>query len=190
MKRTNWWNEEVRCAVRNKKVMYKRLLDTGTVEAKQMYNKAKLVAKNAVRRANNEEWVKLGRKLEKNASSNQQRFWAKVNGSRRTEKGVTHVYDNNNNKLLEGEEVVKRWKEHFEGLYQEMDGPGLHMPNGATKLLEGDLEIMKEEVRRSARRLKMRKAPGIGGIVPEMLKAGGEVMVECMVKMERRSGPR
>ena len=170
--------------------MYKRLLDTGTVEAKQMYNKAKSVAKNAVRRANNEEWVKLGRELEKNASSNQQRFCAKVNGSRRTEKGVTHIYDNNNNKLLEGEEVGKRWKEHFEGLYQEMDGPGLHMPNGATKLLEGDLEIMKEEVRRSVRRLKMRKAPGIGGIVPEMLKAGGEAMVEWMVKMERRSGPR
>ena len=66
------------------KVMYKRLLDAGTVEAKQMYNKAKLVAKNAVRRAKNEEWVKLGRELEKDASSNQQRFWAKVNGSRRT----------------------------------------------------------------------------------------------------------
>ena len=61
-----------------------------------MYNKAKLVAKNAVRRTKNEEWIKLGRELEKDASSNQQRFWAKVNGSRRTEKGVTHVYDKNN----------------------------------------------------------------------------------------------
>ena len=183
VKRTKWWNEEVRCAVRRKKVMYKRLLDTGTVEAKQMYNKAKLEAKNAVRRAKNEEWVKLGRELEKDASRNQQKFWAKVNGSRRTKEGVTHVYDKNGKVLSEGEEVVKRWKEHFERLYQEMDGPGLHMPNGATTVLEGDLEIMKEEVRRSVRRLKMRKAPGICGIVPETLKAGGEVMVEWMVKL-------
>ena len=74
---------------------------------------------------------------------------------------------------------MKRWKEHFEGLYQEMDGLSLHMPNGATTVLEGDLEIMKEEVRRSVRRSKMRNC----GIVPEMLKAGGEVMVEWMVKM-------
>ena len=37
VERTKWWNEEVRCAVRRKKVMYKRLLDTGTVEAKQNY---------------------------------------------------------------------------------------------------------------------------------------------------------
>ena len=47
------------------------------------------MAKNAVtvRRAKNEEWVNLGRELEKDASSNQQRFWAKVNGSRRTKEG-------------------------------------------------------------------------------------------------------
>ena len=106
-----------------------------------------------------------------------------MNGSRRTKEGVTHVYDKNGKVLSEGEEVVKRWKEHFEGLYQEMDGPGLHMPNGATTVLEGDLEIMKEEVRSVLRRLKMRKAPGICGLVPEMLKAGGEVMVVWMVKM-------
>ena len=85
--------------------------------------------------------------------------------------------------MSDGEEVVKRWKEHFEGVYQEMDGPGLHMPNGATTVLEGDLEIMKEELRRSVRRLKMTKAPSICRIVQEMDKAGGEVMVEWMVKM-------
>ena len=71
---------------------------------------------------------------------------------------MTHVYDRNDKVLLEGEEVVKRWKEHFEGLYQEIDGPVLHI-YGATTVLEGDLEIMKEEVRRSVRRVKMRKAP-------------------------------
>ena len=37
---------------------------------------------------------------------------------------------------------MERWKEHFEGLYQEMDRPGLYMPNGETAL-EDDLEIMK-----------------------------------------------
>ena len=36
-KRTKWWNEEVKCAVRKKKMMYRRLLDTGTEEAKQLY---------------------------------------------------------------------------------------------------------------------------------------------------------
>ena len=37
-----------------------------------------------IRRAKNEEWMELGRELEKDASGNQQRFWAKVNKCRRT----------------------------------------------------------------------------------------------------------
>ena len=77
---------------------------------------------------------------------------------------------------------MKRWKEHFERLYQEIDGPGLYMPNKETTL-QVDLEIMKEEVRRSVRKLKMRKAPGKCGTAPEMLKVGGKVMVEWVVKM-------
>ena len=33
------------------------------------------------------------------------------------------------------------------------------------------------------RKLKMRKAPGICGIVPEMLKAGGEVVIEWLTEV-------
>ena len=39
-KRTRWWNEEVKSAVRKKKVLYKRLLNTGTEEARQLYKEA------------------------------------------------------------------------------------------------------------------------------------------------------
>ena len=41
---------------------------------------------------------------------------------------------------------------------------------------------MKEEVRRGVRRLKGRKAAGMCGIVPEMLKAGGEVVVQWLTE--------
>ena len=74
-----------------KKVMYKRLLDIGTKEAKQMYNNVKLKAENVVRKAKNEEWMELRREMEKDNSGNQQRFWAKVNESRRTKEGMTHL---------------------------------------------------------------------------------------------------
>ena len=33
------------------------------------------------------------------------------------------------------------------------------------------------------RKLKMRKAPGICGTVPEMLKAGGELMIEWLTEV-------
>ncbi len=53
-KRMRWWNEEVKCAVRKKKMMYRRLLDTGTEEAKKLYKDVKLEAKTVVRNAKNE----------------------------------------------------------------------------------------------------------------------------------------
>ena len=56
------------------------------------------------------------------------------------------------------------------------------MPGRVVAVVD-DLEITKEEVRRDVRRLKTGKAPGICGIVPEMLKAGGEVVVVWMTKV-------
>ena len=50
--------------MRKKKLMYRRLLDTGTEDARRHYNKAKVEATRVVRRAKNEEWVQLERELE------------------------------------------------------------------------------------------------------------------------------
>ena len=41
---------------------------------------------------------------------------------------------------------------------------------------------MKEEVRRGVRRLKGRKVAGMCGIVPEMLEAEGEVVVQWLTE--------
>ena len=181
-KRTRWWNEEVKRVVRKKKVLYRRLLDTGNEEARQLYKEARLEAKRMVRRAKNEEWVQLGKELENDAKGNQQRFWARLNESRRTKESMARINDKNGQVLSEETEVIGRWREHFEGLFQEAVPPYQAMQHSEATP-EDDLEIMKEEVRRGVKRLKMGKAPGICGIVPEMLKAGGEVVVDWMAKV-------
>ena len=60
-KRMRWWNEEVKRAVGRKKVLYRRLLNTGTEEARQLYKEAKLEAKRMVRRAKTRSGCILGR---------------------------------------------------------------------------------------------------------------------------------
>ena len=92
-KQTRWWNDEVKSAQRRKKVMYRRLLDLGTEEAKK-YNEAKTEAKRVVRRAKSEECVQLGRELEKDVSGNPQRFWARING-RRSKDSMSCIHDEN-----------------------------------------------------------------------------------------------
>ena len=168
--------------MRKKKMMYRRLLDTGTEEAKRLYKDAKLEAKKVVRNAKNEEWMQLGKELEKDARGNQRKLWARINESRRPKERMAHIYDKNGEVLSEETEVIGRWKEHFERLFQETDAPYQNTPGRGVPVVD-DLEITKEEVRRDVRRLKTGKAPEICGIVPEMLKAGGEVVVVWMTKV-------
>ena len=123
-------------------------------------------------------WVEL----EKDAMGNQQRFWARLNENRRTKESMIRINDKNGQVLSEEIDVIGRWKEHFKELFQEMDLP-YQATQHSEATPEDDLEIVKEEVRRSMKRLKTRKAPGICGIVPEMLKAGGEMVVDLLAKV-------
>ena len=84
--------------------------------------------------------------------------------------------------LMEEEEVKERWKEQYEGLYREADGSG--QPTLCRRVpMEDGSEIEEEEVRRGVMRLKVRKAAGICEIMAEMLKAGGQVVVEWLIKL-------
>ena len=109
-KRTRWWNEEAKHAVRKKKVLYRRLLNTGTEEARQLYKEAKLEAKRKVRSAKNEEWVQFGKELEKDAKGNQQRFWARLNESRRAKESMVCINDKTGQVLSKGIDIIGRWK--------------------------------------------------------------------------------
>ena len=84
--------------------------------------------------------------------------------------------------MSEENEVIGRWKERFEGLFQVADGPYQYFLCGEVTP-EDDQEIMREEVKGGVQKLKMRKVPGICGIVPEMLKAGGEVVIEWLTEV-------
>ena len=66
--------------MRKKKLMYRRLLDTGTENAWMHYNEVKAETKRVVRRGKNKEWVRLGRELEKGTWGDQWRFWTRVKG--------------------------------------------------------------------------------------------------------------
>ena len=100
--------------------MYRRLLNFGTEEAKKKCNEAKTEAKRVVRRAKNEEWVQLERELEKDVSGNPQRFWARING-RRSKDNMSCIHNDNGQVLVDEVEVTERWKEHFKGLYGDME---------------------------------------------------------------------
>ena len=114
-KRTKWWNNEVKEAVKKKKVVYIVWLQQKTSEAREEYHRAKRQAQRVVRKAQNEEWVELGKSLQDEFQRNQRSFWRRVmNRSERTEAGK--VCDENGEVIADGDRAVNRWKEYFASL--------------------------------------------------------------------------
>ena len=88
-----------------------------------------------------------------------------------------------------------RWKEYFASLFQANDVPQQRVSKEVTgeevqveeTVEETVEEITLEEIRRSIARLKNRKTPGVCDISGEMLKAGGEVVVEWLHRIMNRA---
>ena len=71
--------------------------------------------------------------------------------------------------MTEREDVLQRWKEYVEELYNDERGD---KPN--YEVVEPGPPILKEEVEKAVKRMKRRKAVGSDGIVVEMVEVAGE----------------
>ena len=94
-----------------------------TSESRDEYLRSKREARYAVRKANNEEWVKLGESLQNDFSQNQRRFWARVRRSVKGRPEVGRVCDNDGQVICVEEKVRKRWRDYFATLLQTYDQP-------------------------------------------------------------------
>ena len=194
-KRTGWWSKEVEAAIRKKKIAYKRWIQVKTTEAREMYIVAKKEARQVARKAKNDEWIQLGESLQHDFAKNQRNFWGKIRATVKGNHEVGRVCDENGQVICEEEKVKVRWKEYFASLFQANDVPQQRVSKEVTgeevqveeTVEETVEEITLEEIRRSIARLKNRKTPGVCDISGEMLKAGGEVVVEWLHRIMNRA---
>ena len=78
---------------------------------------------------------------------------------RRSTRGGTHINDKDGQLLTDQTEIMDRWKEDFESLFQEVKDVSEQVDLEMGQ--ESDKEISEEEVRRAVSRLKGGKAPGM-----------------------------
>ena len=105
-----------------------------------------------------------------NCSSDLYQLTRKIAGQRRN---VTIIKDREGKRLVNEDEVLERWREHFEGVLNvprpdiplpEMD----QAPEVITSIEAADISIAA--IKRAIHRLKNGKSPGIDAIIAEMLK--------------------
>ena len=187
-KRSEWWDDEVRDLVRNKRRAYETYLRTRDERDKNEYKLRNREVKDKVRekkRLVDERW---GESLSKNFREKKKLFWKEVNADRKCRDQMDmQVKDVGGNVLSVGENVVRRWRDYFDELLnvddrREADLSDARVP-GVNVNARDMLEVCANDVRKGVKKIKNGKAPGIDGITSEMLKYGGESMIEWLTRM-------
>jgi len=185
-----WWTKEVEDAVRRKKEAYIKWNERNIAASiKQERRRKYMESKRKVKRVIRESKLKIdedfGRKLSKNFKENKKLFWKETKKERGGQtSGGERVKDKGGNALREGEAVRERWREHFAELASVDSNRSavitcMGMTGDARRLTEQGT-ITRGVIRRAIERLKVGKAAGMDGITAEMLKFGGDVVVEWM----------
>ena len=170
-KRTPWWKQDVKEAIRAKKDAIKALLQNrSSFDLQFRYSEARKSAAQAVKMFNERSWEELGRRLDSNYSSANKVFWQTIRRLRgKSLSTTTSIKDSIGNILHDEKEILSRWREYFEDLLN----PIRATPTDTCDTIDlGKEEVFTlTEVAAVIRGLKSGKAAGEDEIRPEMLKA-------------------
>ena len=131
-----------------------------------------------------------GVKMSRNFRENKKLFWSDLNRKRNAREQMTmKVRDVDGNMLTERAVVQQRWSEYFKGLLNVDDGRRAQLSEVMGERVNENgndaMEVSVEDVRKAVKKLKKGKSPGIDGITSEMLKCGGEALLEWLTRVCR-----
>ena len=194
-KGNSWWTEEIRRIVKEKRELFKGTLERNVDEQvkrerKEKYRECKMQLKQAIKVSKERVDEDFRKRLTEKYKENRESYYREVKNERKAENYsrviINEVMDKNGKMLKDGEAVKERWREYFKNLMNVKDGgPAVVTAvilNGVGGVNREE-SITHEEVNQAIKRLKNGKAAGIDGITAEMLKYGGDVVTEWMVKI-------
>jgi hypothetical protein len=160
-----------------------------SIEKRAKYRILNKGVKNAVRKTKTHsfnEKVKLIEEQYKNHDShNLFKNVREMEG--KPKKSLSAVKDSNGQKHFQLDKVLVLWKEYFENHLNTSFEHDINALDTLTPIqTEAHIpepEVSKDEVRTSIRKMKMRKAPGSDEITTEVIRAGGEKMVDMLCKI-------
>jgi hypothetical protein len=83
------------------------------------------------------------------------------------------IRDENGNLIIDNDEIVSRWKQYFEVLYQGENIASLH--NESNPDNEG-APILREKFNQVFKTMKTRKSPGLDNVSTELIQNAGTMI--------------
>lgn len=130
----------------------------------------------------------LGSKLSQDFTNNRKLYHKEVRRIRGEQKSDVSRIKYENGRIVKGnKEILDRWRYYFRNLMASSDDRDAQvscwgMVGGLGRGKE-QVGIVRKELKKAVKKLKMGKAPGIDGIRAEMIKYGGEEMMDRLMRV-------
>ena len=177
-KRTAWWNDNVKCKIKEKKEAWQKYIQTRLPSDRAEYVKRRTIAKEEVRKAKQEQWEDFGEKLQESHQGNQKLFWGAMKSLKKTKAcPIRQIKDAKGNTVKKEHEILEIWREYFQDLHNPATYETRSKERKERESNQGetheDSDITIEEVQKAIKKVKVGKSPGADEIYPEMIKNQG-----------------
>ena len=169
-KRTPWWNQEVKEAIRAKKVAYKAwLANKSSAELYSQYPEARKAAATKVKLSKERAWKEFGERLNNDFETANKVFWQTIRRLRGGRSQATFFIEGSNGVTLKEEDaILNRWREYFNDLLNPDNTTSTQIHE---EQIGEDIQITAADVNAVIKSLKTGKARGEDDIRLEMLQA-------------------
>ena len=144
-KRTPWWNQEVKEAIRAKKVAFKAwFLNKLSVELRLQYSEALKVAAIKVELSQKRAWKEFGERLDDDLKIANKVFWQTIRRLREERSQFSSHFLHrrlNGVTLKDPDAVLNRWRECFSDLLNPVDATSTHIHKRLGKIFRSPKQI-------------------------------------------------
>lgn len=173
-KRTKWWNDEVKAAVRDKKETWKTFKRTQTEADREKYIEKRNIAKNTLRKSKSEAWEEYGKEIENCFKTDKRKFWSIMKRTRgRKTQEIRSLLDEEGKLISETKDILEEWRKFYiEKFGETEEGNNINMEEQTVE----EEPITITEINQAIKSIRCGKAAGSDSVHPEFLKYGGEEM--------------
>ena len=135
-KRSAWWNQEAKEAIRRKKTAFRAwLTNKSSEQLRLLYYVACKIAAKIVKQSKEKPWEVFGQKLDTDYRSANKVFWKTIHHLRGKRTPVATFIENANSVLLKQQkEILNRWRKYFCDLLNPVTVQ--HLENPRKKLVK------------------------------------------------------
>jgi exonuclease III len=183
-RKTPWWTEEVRTAVKTKTKTFRKWMRTRNPENRRRYELARNNCESIKKSAKDKTWEKLCEDLESDLSGNKKLIYHLAKSYRKgnTEK-IYNIKDPNTDEILTiPSDIDNVWSSYFKSLLNPVEVEGNITQMGEIIVDESDT-ITEEEVEQVVKSSKNGKATGTDMISNDLYKLGAPITTRWLTRV-------